>query len=97
MIFRDRALKGRKCLDQIEGEGSNYERIKIQLLDNHGHHIDEEVFAYTVISTKRKFGIKTSEKYTNYIIDGLSELAVPLDYIDYIKDQIRRNNPNIKV
>ncbi len=93
-VFRDKKKK-EKCLDQIEGEGYNYKRIKIEVSDVDGKKIDEKVYTYVARDSKRKDDLKTSEEYVKHILDGLKINKVPDDYINYVVNQIKRNNPEI--
>lgn len=83
-----------KSLDQIEGEGTNYQRIKIRVRRPDGILFETEVITY--LALKRKANIMTSQKYAEYILRGLKEHNMPNEYTEYIKDRILKNNPKLK-
>ena len=93
LIFRETS-GDRKSLDQMEGESTNYKRVTIALLNPDGSKIQEKVITY--IGKNRKKGIKTSWDYVCHIFNGLHENDVPSEYIDYVKEQIIDNNPDLK-
>ncbi len=84
----------RKSLDAIEGEGQNYKRITIVLRYPDGRPFEQKVITY--VGMERKSGIHTSLKYASYIIMGLREHNMPREYVDYVKEQVIRNNPRLK-
>jgi gamma-glutamylcyclotransferase (GGCT)/AIG2-like uncharacterized protein YtfP len=82
---------GRKSLDQIEGEGKNYQRRTIEV---HEAGITlREAITYTVIAPK--VGLQTSVAYVEIIIAGLRERGVESQYIDAVKLIASANNPEI--
>lgn len=83
-----------KSLDAIEGEGTNYKRTSIRVRHIGGRIFEAEVITYVAID--RKSDIQTSQKYVEYILDGLKEHNIPNEYRTYIKERILANNPNIK-
>lgn len=80
----------RKSLDAIEGEGNNYQRIKIALCYPDGSPVKEDVITYVVRS--RLSDCRTSLDYCRNIIMGLRENNVPLEYIEYVKMRMIVNN-----
>ena len=82
---------GRKSLDAIEGEGTNYKRDMIQVRRPDGQII--EAFTYTVISPKP--GLKTSVNYVRLIVHGLREHKISDEYIAKVKAIAAVNNPEI--
>ena len=95
-VFRNQSKLGSKCLDQIEGEGSNYQRIKIKVENLKSQRINEEIFTYVVINEKRNYSLKTSIEYVSYIISGLENINISSDYIDYVKRKAIHNNPALE-
>lgn len=85
-------LKNRKSLDQIEGEGSNYDRISIEVRMPEGE--VKNVTTY-VVRTKAQ-DLKTSEAYTQHIVNGLREHRFPQEYFEYIILTIEDNNIELK-
>lgn len=96
-IYRHLCKTGERCLDQIEGEGGNYKRIKIEIENLKGEKIKDEVLTYIVNDAKRNFEIKTSTEYVSDIISGLKEVKVPEDYIAYIRKKAKLNNDNLEI
>jgi cation transport regulator ChaC len=94
-IFRSLRKGKEKCLDQIEGEGYNYKRIKIKVSDIDGKYIHDEVHTYVAIDIKREDGLKTNQEYVTHIINGLNDNKIPKDYIDYVINEIKKNNSKI--
>jgi hypothetical protein len=82
---------GRKSLDAIEGEGTNYKREMIQVRRPDGQII--EAFTYTVISPNP--GLKTSVNYVRLIVHGLREHNISIEYIATVKAIAAANNPDI--
>lgn len=93
-VFRDKKNKD-KCLDQIEGEGHNYERIKIKISDADGNQIEEDVYTYIAKDSKRTNNLKTSKEYISHIMEGLIINEIPDNYINYVRNQIKKNNSEI--
>jgi gamma-glutamylcyclotransferase len=89
LIERNTAeAQGRKSLDAIEGEGSNYSRETIAVRRDNGL----IVTALTYRAKKPKQGIKTSLEYVGYIVKGLRERGVREDYIEHVKKLAQANN-----
>jgi hypothetical protein len=91
-LIRRETARNRKSLDAIEGEGTNYKRIEIDLTNSDGESI--QVMTYVVIN--KVSGRKTSLEYASHIVIGLREHNVPSEYIDYVKARIVANNPILK-
>lgn len=89
LIFRNLSGK-RKSLDAIEGEGGNYERIRIQV-DSNGSTLP--VLTYVV--RNRQSGLKTSVAYASEIINGLKSHDIPQHYIEYAYERILLNNESL--
>lgn len=83
---------GRKSLDAIEGEGTNYLRIPIKLVTSTG----EELEAITYVVKNKKSGLKTSEAYVQHIFDGLVENGIPVEYCRYVRSQVLENNQTLE-
>ncbi len=75
-------------MDAIEGEGKNYVRSAIKLANTAG----KELKAITYVVKSRKSGLKTSAAYVRHIFDGLSEHGIPVEYCQYVRTQILKNN-----
>jgi cation transport regulator ChaC len=83
----------RKALDAIEGEGTNYKRIPIGLNWPDGRSVAEPVITY--IGNARQPAIKTNQQYVNHILRGVKEHGLPADYVSYVKQRIKSNNPEL--
>lgn len=81
----------RKSFDQIEGEGTNYQRETVMVRRPCG----EIVSALTYTVRHPKSGLKTNIDYVRHIIQGLREHGVPVEYIDKVKTIAEANNPDI--
>lgn len=93
LITRDTAnAQGRKSLDAIEGEGTNYFRTDIQVALIDG--TQRNVVTYVV--KNRRSGLKTDIAYAAHILDGLREHTFDQNYKNYVVSQIVLNNPNLK-
>jgi hypothetical protein len=90
LIARDTA-GNRKSMDAIEG--SKYRRGPISVLRENGTRIEDLVLTYTVINPKS--GLRTSLTYAAHIIRGLRGHAAPNDYLNYVKDRVVANNPQL--
>jgi len=84
--------RGRKSLDGIEGEGKNYQRIRIKVENQSGEII--EATTYEAISKHK--GLKTSCAYAEHIIKGLQEHHIPKDYVEKTMRKIIENNPCLR-
>ncbi len=90
LVLRDDAIKhNRKSLDAIEGEGQNYIRQNIELVDENGLSLT----AITYLVRERKSGLKTSLDYVEHIFCGLSQRGFPKEYRSYITSQVVKNIP----
>jgi gamma-glutamylcyclotransferase (GGCT)/AIG2-like uncharacterized protein YtfP len=86
------AVAGRKSLDAIEGEGTNYERQEIDVRTPAG----KIVTALTYTVRNPRGGVKTDIDYVRYIVAGLRERGIPNDYVDKVKQIAITNNPSIR-
>ncbi len=92
LIYRETANShSRKALDAIEGEGGNYERIHINIVDAQG--TEQSVLTYVV--RNRSANLETSREYAQHIIDGIEEHRLPEEYRRYVVSQIERSNPKL--
>jgi cation transport regulator ChaC len=82
---------GRKSLDAIEGEGTNYKREMIQVRRPDGQIV--EAFTYIVINPEP--GLKTNVNYVQLIVHGLREHKVSDEYIAKVKAIAEANNTYI--
>ena len=85
------AARGRRSLDAIEGEGTNYEQKEIAVRKPGG----EIVTALTYTVRHPRAGITTAIDYVGFIIGGLRERGVPDDYIEQVKRIAAVNNPSL--
>lgn len=85
--------RGRKSLDQIEGEGTNYRRETIQVRRPDGRM--EQALTYLVMDPQA--GLKTGIDYVRHIICGLRERGVADEYISRVKHLAIANNPSITI
>jgi nucleoside phosphorylase len=90
LITRESA-RGRRSMDQIEGP--RYNRVPIALLDPAGLAGGRPTFTYLVREPRQ--GLRTSSAYARHILAGLQEFHVPEDYLAYVRDRIRLNNPTL--
>jgi cation transport regulator ChaC len=92
LIGRETAnAHGRKSLDAIEGEGSNYVRREIAVRNSEG----QVVSALTYVVKAPRTGLTTGIDYVRYIIAGLRERGAPGKYIEKVKQLASANNPDI--
>jgi gamma-glutamylcyclotransferase (GGCT)/AIG2-like uncharacterized protein YtfP len=92
LIDRETAkARGRKSFDAIEGQGKNYERRKIDVRTPAGRVLD----ALTYTARNPRSGLKTDIDYVRYIIGGLRERGIPVDYVIKVKAIAIANNPDI--
>lgn len=82
----------RKSLDAIEGEGTNYIRATIELINADGSRFS----AITYIVKDRKTGLKTSLAYVQHILIGLKEHSIPDEYCQYVRSRIVENNSELE-
>lgn len=83
--------RGRKSLDQIEGEGTNYKRSLIDVKCSDGK--VRTAITYTVIKPLRT--VQTNLEYVRHIVHGLREHGVFEEYINSVKAIACANNPAI--
>jgi cation transport regulator ChaC len=92
LLSRDTAKKqGRKSLDAIEGEGTNYVRAMIDVVIREG----ATVRAMTYVVKNRQANLKTSAAYVSHILAGLREHNMPEEYYQYVRSKIVENNANL--
>ena len=89
-VFRNGKCDGLKTLDEIEGEGKAYKSIDIRI-----SHCNEEKLALTYVVIERESGIKTTCCYAKSIFDGLNNQGAPEEYLKYLEEKIKSNNPDI--
>lgn len=87
LVYREKG-KGRKTLDEIEGQGCTYVRKKILLITQDG----TEIEALTYFARNRLYNIKTSWNYVKHILKGLQEYPFPEEYRQYVRSRIIKNN-----
>ena len=92
-IRRDTTPHGTKSLDEIEGEGRNYERRSICVRRPDNGVI--EAITYTVRPASLRNNIQTSLDYVRLIVQGLRENGVSAGYIGRVKTIATKNNPSI--
>lgn len=93
LLSRDTAKeRGRKSLDAIEGEGTNYVRTMIDVVTNDGI----TVRAMTYVVKNRQANLKTSAAYVSHILAGLREHDMPNEYCHYVRSKIIENNEDLK-
>ncbi len=93
LIGRDTAKEeGRKSLDAIENEGTNYRRTSVNVITPTG----DLKTAMTYVVLNRTYGLVTSKDYAQHIVDGLYEHIFPEEYRRYVMTQIEINNPGLK-
>lgn len=83
----------RRSLDSIEGEGHNYTRRQILLLDSNDEPVRGPVITY--VGLYHQQGIETLFDYVKYILVGLREHNIPDEYVEYVKTRIIANNPRL--
>lgn len=84
--------KGRKSLDAIEGEGTNYVRAMIDVITDDG----ATVRATTYVVKNRQANLKTSAAYVSHILAGLREHNMPAEYCQYVQSKIIENNEDLR-
>ena len=78
----------RKSLDAIEGEGTNYLRTEISLINEEGKRLS----AITYVAKNRNTDLKTSGAYAQHIFDGIEEHQLPQEYRRYVLSRFVKNN-----
>ena len=81
----------RRSMDAIEGESKNYIRKTLEVSTLDGDMLS--VLTYVVRDPKPN--LKTNAEYVTHILSGLEEHKIPIEYRDYVKGQIKKNNPEI--
>jgi hypothetical protein len=84
----------RTSLDAIEGEGTNYWRTEITLIDPTDARQEKRAVTYVAINPRP--GMHTSLDYAKHIVIGLREHMVPPDYLEYVKARIIGNDPSLR-
>jgi len=93
LVYRPEARqRGRRSLDEIEGEGTNYRRKPISVHCPAGN--EQEALTYVVIDPRP--GLTTSSEYASLILRGLRQREAPEGYILDVKTIIRANNPALE-
>ena len=93
LVYRDQASqRGRRSLDEIEGEGTNYRRMPISVRCQEGN--EREALTYVVIEPRP--GLTTSSEYASLILRGLRQRGTPEGYILEVKAIVRGNNPTLE-
>ena len=93
LIYRH--LSGeRKSLDEIEGEGGNYERTEIEVISNTEYNKPISVLTYVV--RERKKELKTSVAYASEMLNGLTSNNIPNCYLQYAYKRILLNNKDLR-
>ena len=82
LIDRTCARPGRKTLDSIEGEGTNYNRVSILVS---GVDTGRSFPATTYLPREQSWKAPTDQEYADYILCGLAEWHAPHDYVAYVK------------
>lgn len=91
LISRDTSGE-RRSFDAIEGP--RYRRQEIQVCKASDPETSITAWTYTVID--KQDSLKTSCEYATHILTGLREHQAPSEYIEYVKDCIVRNNPDLQ-
>ncbi len=92
LISRETAKAlGRRSLDAIEGEGTNYKCGTIDVRRPDGR----IVRALTYTANSPKAGLRTSLEYVGFIVEGLRKRGVDENYIARVKDIAAANNSAI--
>src|SRR3989304_2047134 len=81
-----------KAFDEIEGEGTNYRRSWLPVLDRDG----SLLIALTYVVLSPKENLRTSEAYVGHILKGLRDHEVPQDYVEQVKLIAIANNPALE-
>ena len=95
-LVRRETAGERKSLDEIEGEGANYERTKINLCLRNGRPVSQTVITYIGRKSARRPKIQTSSDYVRHIFTGLRAYDMPDGYIAYVENRVLANNPYLR-
>jgi gamma-glutamylcyclotransferase len=89
LLARETAkLHGRRSMDAIEGEGTNYVRQRIELESADGSRLS----AITYVVKEPKTDIQTQLHYVQHIFDGIEEHGFPVEYRKYVAKKVIANN-----
>ncbi|MDL4862571.1 gamma-glutamylcyclotransferase family protein [Halomonas elongata] len=92
LVYRQEAKTiERKSLDAIEGEGKNYIRSEIDVIQSDG----TEISAITYLAKSVGPDLKTSSNYASHILTGLAENDMPQVYRAYVASRITQSNPEL--
>jgi hypothetical protein len=95
-LIRRETAGDRKSLDEIEGEGGNYERTAIDLYLRNGRPVSQTVITYIGRKSARKRKIPTSSDYVRHIFTGLDNYDLPDGYVAYVKNRVLANNRDLR-
>lgn len=93
-LIRRESARPRKSLDAIEGEGGNYRRVEIAVRWVDGGEVGRPVLTY--LGRDRREGVRTSLEYVQHILAGLREHNIPGDYVQYVRERVLANNPDLR-
>lgn len=93
-LIRRETSRNRRSLDAIEGECRNYHRTIVALRYPNGLPVERGAIVYVV--PNRTSGLRTSLEYARHVIGGLLEHNVPGAYIEYVKERVIANNPDLR-
>lgn len=82
---------GNRSLDAIEGEGTNYVRIHINVFHVHG--LSDTMATYVAKHDDRDK--QTSYEYACHILSGIEEHNIPDEYRNYVISCILKSNPTL--
>lgn len=82
-----------RTLDDIECEGAAYIRTAISVFPAEGE--IKAVGAITYIVRDPRPDLVTGLAFVSHIVTGLREHGAPQEYIDYVKAQALRSNPDL--
>lgn len=92
LVYRQEAEKlRRKSLDAIEGEGANYVRTTIDVIQSDG----AATSATTYVAKVAEPELETSADYASHILTGLAENGMPPAYRAYVASCIVQSNPKL--
>jgi hypothetical protein len=94
LMSRATVPHGRRSMDAIEGEGSNYRRAKLVVRWRNGKPVRPSVITYVVIEPVKPGA--TSREYATLILTGLRQHKAPKSYIAYVKRRIVFSNSELK-
>ena len=94
LMSRASAPAGRRSMDAIEGEGTNYRRTPVAVRWRNGKPVRRPVITYTVMNPVKTGA--TSREYATLILAGLAEHKAPKSYIAYVKRKILENNSKLR-